>query len=93
MHINSWRATFVKLQYYYPYVISSSASYLRYMLFLVLRSTTCRHDLKGGELFLATDVVRMFFRNGVSSPFSEVRNGNPSRNSADAAVPRMCSLP
>ena len=47
---------------------------------------------KGGELFLATAVVRMLFRNGVSSPFSGFRNGNASEFSADAAVPRHRSL-
>ena len=44
-------------------------------------------------LFLATFVVRMFFRNGVSSPFPEVWKGSVSKNSADVAVPRLCVFP
>ena len=45
------------------------------------------------ELFLATFVVRMAFRNAVSIPFRGVWEGNASTNSADVAVPRLCSLP
>ena len=43
--------------------------------------------------FLATFVVRMYFRNSVSSTFSQVWKGNASTFSADAAVPRLCSFP
>ena len=45
------------------------------------------------ELFLVTDVVRMIFCSDVSSPFSGIGNGKVSEISADAAVPRLCSLP
>ena len=43
--------------------------------------------------FLATFVVRMYFRNSASSTFSQVWKGNASTFSADAAVPRLCSFP
>ncbi len=45
------------------------------------------------ELFLATDVVRMIFCSDVSSPSSDIGNVSVSEISADAAVPRLCSLP
>ena len=44
-------------------------------------------------LFLATFVVRMIFRNGVSSPFPGVWKGSVSKNSADVALPRLCGFP
>ena len=45
------------------------------------------------ELFLATFVVRMAFRKGLCSPFPGVWKGNASTNSADVAVPKLCSFP
>ena len=49
--------------------------------------------MKGGELFLATNEVRMIFCNSVSSLFSEIGNYHASEISADAAVPRLCCFP
>ena len=45
------------------------------------------------ELFLATFVVRMAFRNAVSTQLPGVWNGNVSTYSADVAVPRLCGFP